>query len=87
MSKKLIIEEFSPARIALAREVKNHPPLLQLLATYEADDWGGAIGEIAAYCGIVMEGNYMPSELEILYEKLFWELKSAGTITVQQIIH
>ena len=48
---------FSESKIALAKEVKNyHPALSNLLQEYTTDDWGGIIGEIAAYCLVVMDG-------------------------------
>ncbi len=68
------LEYFNPERIALSMEVKNHQPLMEQLALYEMDDFGGKIGEIAAYCNIAMDGVYSQEDLDrlckILYRKL-----------------
>lgn len=76
-------EEFSPARIALQREVNKHPLLVDLLLQSKAngqDEWGEQLAEIAAFCGVVMDGDYYPSELEPLYDKLYFELRAARSI-------
>jgi hypothetical protein len=78
--------EFSPAEIALRREVNNHPTLVELLTPLPKGENGALsgeyIGEIAAYCGITMDGFYGPADLEVLYNKLYWELRGARTINV-----
>lgn len=73
---------FSEARLALMQECKKHPPLVEYLAQYQADDWGGAVGEIAAYCLVCMEGNYMPMELEKLYDILTFKLRKKRQVIV-----
>lgn len=77
-------EMFSDARIALQREVKEHPLLIELLKIYEQDDWPGQLGEIAAYVLVMMDGMYMPHELEKLYDILFWKLrgKRGGIVVI-----
>lgn len=73
-------EMFSNARVALQREVNRHPLLVTLLQNAAVEgqgEWGDQLGGIAAFCGIVMDGNYMPSELEPLYDRLYIELRSA----------
>jgi len=85
MSKKINIEMFSPAKLAMIQECKNHPVLMDYLSTYESDDWGGAVGEIAAYCLICMEGNYMPMELERLYDMCTFKLKEKRAIIIDTI--
>lgn len=78
--KRIIKEEFSEARIALMREVnKHHPALCELLTVYPPDDWGGQVGEIAAFCGVIMDGYYMPHELERLYDILYARLRAVHT--------
>ena len=74
---------FSETRIALAREVRDyHPELVVLLQQYKPDDWGKIIGEIAAYCLVLMDGNYYESELERLYEILLMKLQAKRIISV-----
>lgn len=77
---------FSQAQIAMIAEVKQHPPLMDYLRGYPADDWGGAIGEIAAYVGICMEGNYMPHELEKLYDMITFKLRKKRMIIVDTVM-
>jgi len=74
MATRTKLEYFSPARIALMREVNKHPPLIELLGTIPADDWPARIGEIAAYVVIIMDGMYLPHELEKLYDILYEKL-------------
>jgi hypothetical protein len=57
------LEYMAEEHIALNREVNLHPELVKLLLTYAPDDEGGIMGEIAAYCGIAMEGAYNQMEL------------------------
>lgn len=76
---------FSQAKLAMIQECKEHPILMDHLAQYEADDWGGAIGEIAAYVGICMEGNYMPMELERLYDMCTFKMKEKRAIIIDEI--
>lgn len=86
MVSKIIKEWFSQAKIALIRECKEHPALMTELAKYDADDWGGAVGEIAAYCLICMEGSYMPMELEKLYDIMYFKLKEKRQVVVNTIM-
>jgi len=76
-------EMFSEGRIALQREVNKHPILVALIQQAAAEgngEWGDQIGEIAAFCGIAMDGMYTHSELEYLYPELYFKLKEARTV-------
>lgn len=77
---------FSEARIALSRECRHHPALIEELGKYDADDWGGAVGEIAAYCLVCMEGDYMPMELERLYDILTFKLRDKRAVIVDNVM-
>ena len=85
MSKKIVKDMFSEARLALIQECKEHPALMAELRQYKADDWGGAIGEIAAYCLVGMEGTYLPLELEHLYTQLLFKLRAKRTIIINRV--
>lgn len=65
---------FSPERIALQKELVHHPELIALLQNHPADEFEIRLAEIAAYCGVLMDGNYLPHELDrlcgILVDKL-----------------
>jgi len=77
---------FSEAKLALGREVVKHPVLVEMLQSYSRDDWGGMLGEIAAYCMITMEGEYLPHELEKLYDILIRELQARRAISINPSI-
>ena len=82
MSKKMKQEMFSPERVALMREVNKHPVLASLLAAQGDLDWPAQLGEIAAYCNIVMDGYYSPMDLDRLCGMLVWKLKEKGIILI-----
>lgn len=70
-------EYFSEARIALMREIKNHPELeAQLQGAYEqgVTDWSDQLGIIAAYFNVLMDGMYSQLDLEVLTDKLWHKL-------------
>lgn len=72
------LEFFHQNRVDLQKEVNRHPELLQILEEQEyrgkEDDWEVQLAEIATYCEVMLDGNYMPHELDhlcgILYKKL-----------------
>ena len=68
------IEYFSEHLIALQEEIFNHPELCRLLANHPPQEKEARIAEIAAYCGIILNGMYMPEDIdklcEILHRKL-----------------
>lgn len=78
---------FPEARIALAREAAKHPELVELLSTYDPNDFEMQVAEIAAYCNVVVHGDYMNFEIDTLCEKLFNILrgKRAGIVVCQNI--
>lgn len=68
---------FSEAKIALMREVKlHHPDLVTQLVEQESKEWADQLGTIAAYLFIIMDGVYLPAQLEDLTEKLVWKLRA-----------
>lgn len=78
--KGIIKEYFSEERIALQREVNRHPILVETLQHFTPsgdtdDDWIARLQEIAAYCLVTLEGNYMPTELDKLCGILTFKLK------------
>jgi len=83
MVKKVVKEMFSEARIALMKEVRtNHPELVFKLQAAGSTDWGTQLGEIAAHVNVLMDGNYMPDELEALYPQLIQKLRKKGQIVI-----
>lgn len=87
MSKKQgpVLEFFHPARIALAQEVKQHQDLKELLAEIPAEDFELKLASIAAYCNIVLEGAYYPSELDRLCELLLTKLQAMRVETINTL--
>jgi len=75
---KIIIEEISQAKVTMMREVNRHPELvtfiLEQYSFQDEGDWGGILGEIAAYCNMIMDGDYYPAELERIYADLYLKL-------------
>lgn len=66
------LDYFSNERVAMLMECNRHPVLkAQLLELgSKEDNWGEWLGEIAAYCNVVMDGGYSQEDLEILYPQL-----------------
>ena len=73
---------FPEELIALHREIQNHPPLLKLLAEQEDKDVYIQILEIAAYCKILVAGEYTRDDMLNLCEMLTKKLMSMRTIIV-----
>jgi len=67
-------EMFSQHRIDLAQEVKNHPPLMEFFNNHSQDEFEVLLAEISSYCGIGLNGDYSPEDLDnlckILCERL-----------------
>ncbi len=81
--KRVVKKYHSEARIALTREItKNHPELVFKLQSSGNSDWVAMLGEIAAHVNIILDGNYMPDELEALYPILLEQLRQKGQIIV-----
>ena len=68
------LEYFPPHMIELQEEIFQHPELCRLLANHPPQEKEARIAEIAAYCGIILNGMYMPEDIdklcEILHRKL-----------------
>lgn len=73
-------EYFPEELIALRREIQYHPPLLKLLAEQEDKDVYIQILEIAAYCKILVAGEYTRDDMLNLCEMLTKKLMSMRTI-------
>jgi len=79
--KVIVYEMFSEARIELVKEVRRHEPLVYLLKNLGIEaSWEDQLAEIAAYCFIVVDGNYTPDDLEGMYDMLIKSLRKKSTI-------
>lgn len=72
---RVTLAYFSPARIALQRELKNHPELCNLLANHASDEFEIKLAEIATYCEVILDGDYSPADLDGLCDLLVRKLK------------
>lgn len=72
--KKMIYAYFPESYIKLNQEIPNHPYLVEQLQQVPANEFELRLSVIAAFCGIVLDGYYVPSEFEklavILCDKL-----------------
>lgn len=68
------LDYFGKEKEDLTKEVKNHPQLLALLANHPVDEFEIKLAEIAAYCEVILDGEYSQGEIrhlcKILTEKL-----------------
>ena len=80
MTKVIVYQMYSEARIELVKETNRHPPLIYMLQQLPIDvTWEEQLAEIAGYCFIVVDGMYMPKDLEGLYDKLIKSLRKSRT--------
>ncbi len=78
----MILEMFPEPLIALREEITKHPDLMVILATQQDKDVYIQISEIAAYCGIVLDGMYTREDIIGLCDKLVKQLQSKRCIIV-----
>ena len=80
---KSTVEMFSEDRIALNREVLNHPALIMSIRVEApSGEEGEVIGVIAAYCNVRMDGAYQREEIERLYPILVGKLMQIRKIII-----
>jgi hypothetical protein len=72
---KYTLEWFPPELIALREEIQHHPDLLVILHAQADKDVYIHICEIAAYCRILLNGEYTRDDIINLCDKLVMELK------------
>ena len=64
------INIFPDALIRLNQEVLNHPTLLERFKNHPMGEWEIKIAEICLYCEVIVDGEYLPEEIEKLCEIL-----------------
>lgn len=52
--------------IQLNREIIHHPKLMERLANHPSAEWEIKLAEIAQYCEVMVDGTYLPEEIERL---------------------
>lgn len=65
---------FPPNLIDLQVEVRNHPELIERLQRHRAEDFEIRMAEIATYCEVILDGEYVQADFDhlagILVKKL-----------------
>ena len=80
---------FPESVIELQKELLNHPTLMERLGKHDMQEVEIKIAEIAAYCDVVLDGDYTNEMLETLCGILVQRLKnkrpdrSTGFATIQ----
>ena len=59
---------FSMERIGLQQELKHHPVLVDLLQKHAPDNFEMRLAEIAAYCGLILDGDYVAQDFDNICE-------------------
>lgn len=70
MSKWAHINIWPDELIQLNMELRHHPELMQLLSNHPSGEWEIKIAEIALYCEVILDGDYLPEEIKRLAEIL-----------------
>lgn len=76
---RVVIEMFHEDRIALDREIQNHPALMERLVNHPADEFEMRLAEIAAYCEVVLHGDYLAKDLDHLCGVLVKKLRAKSS--------
>lgn len=79
---------FPEELIQLNKEVSNHPELMTLLANHPSGEWEIKMAEIALYCEVIVDGTYLPEEMQklagILTKKLIERRKdNRGLVVIE----
>lgn len=76
------LQFFSPVRIELAKEVSHHPALKKLLADHPPEEFEIKLAEIAAYCGVAVDGYLYDKDIDQLCDLCIRRLRHMRQITV-----
>lgn len=79
-----VLEFFSPAKIALNMEVKQHPGLLNLIGQLSPEEqtFENKLGVTAAYCQIPIDNTFTPDQIDDLCNLLVKELRRKRSIII-----
>ena len=78
------LEYFDPRLLALQQELLNHPELMERVARHPPLETEMRIAEIAAYCNILLDGYYIPEEINNLAALLTQKLYEKRTQIILQ---
>jgi mannose/fructose/N-acetylgalactosamine-specific phosphotransferase system component IIB len=82
VAKKQVLNFFSSEQLALNDEIKHHPDLQKLLELTAPQSLEDKIGEIAAYCGVILDGYFTQTEVNIICDKLTEILKQKRALII-----
>lgn len=76
---------FPPEILNLQIETAKHPPLVEQLREDASEDFGTKLGTIAAYVGVVLDGDYTGLDILAICVKLTDKLydKRSGNVIVK----
>lgn len=69
------LQFFSEERVILSMETREHPELLALLSDKDVTDFELQLAQIAAYCEVIMDGEYLPQDIAHLCTILIHKLR------------
>lgn len=74
---------FSPAQIALTQEVSKHQDLLQKLSQLgDSPDFLRSLEIIATHLDVVLDGAYMPADIDTICDRLTQKLMQRRTLVI-----
>ncbi len=79
---KMTFVYFSPVRLALTKEMINHPALIEHLSKHDSAEFEVRLAETARFCGVALDGVYDPQDVDNICELCLRELqlRSMGVI-------
>ena len=78
-------EMFPPEVLALQEEITRHPALIAQLATCNSTAIEDRLAEVAAFCGVILDGTYDDADLVKLCGTLTNKLKEANEELIRDI--
>lgn len=76
------VHSFSTPLVELSLEVSYHPELCDIVRANAGEPFEIMLGHIAAYCEVIVDGLYMPDELDKLCDKLTARLRQKRSLIV-----
>ena len=73
---------FSDVRIELQQEVKRHPDLMEILSSADRVDFETQFAQVAAHCGVILDGDYLQEELDAVCRLLLKKLRNKRSIII-----
>ncbi|MGL5074245.1 MAG: hypothetical protein ACRDBG_00170 [Waterburya sp.] len=78
----MIHQYFHENVIALQEEITKHPELMEILAKQTSEEPYIHVVEVATYCGVILDGDYVKNEIEDLCGVLVKKLQQKRCILI-----